>query len=242
MCTPHGRHGSNERTAPHDVHALEVLRAVLLEDRRVLHGVLVRAGGAVDVARVGVPRGRRVGLVVGDLALADDHVVREHAARGLVEADADRLFGDLEVRPALRPPRPDLDQRLLEAVQPDQRRVGLVVGARAVALDRVGLLGHVPLELHLGHAGGLRQHHLHAVAGRLEVADVDQPGLRRHPLAGERAAAGVTGDVGVVALRRTCAATRPSCTCRPSRASAAWAASPCSTDGACRPGCRAGPG
>ena len=136
----------------HDVDALEVLRAVLLEDRRVLHGVLVGAGRAVDVARVGVPRRRRVGLVVGDLALADDHVVREHAARRLVEADADRLLGHLEVRPALRPPGADLGERLLQAVQPDERRVGLVVGARAVALDRVRLLGHLPLELHLGHA------------------------------------------------------------------------------------------
>ena len=42
--------------------------------------------------------------------------------------------------------------------------------------------------------------HLDRVAGRLRVAEVDLAGLRRAPLAGERAAAGVGGDVAVVAL------------------------------------------
>src|SRR6202042_2041 len=69
----------------HDVDALEVLRTVLLEDRRVLNRVLVGARGAIRVTRAGVPWRRRVRLVVGDLALADHHVVREHAASGLVE-------------------------------------------------------------------------------------------------------------------------------------------------------------
>src|ERR1700759_1089061 len=62
--------------SPHDVDALEVLRPVLLEDRRVLDGVLVGTRRPVDIARTGVPRRRRVRLVVGDLALTDDHVVR----------------------------------------------------------------------------------------------------------------------------------------------------------------------
>ena len=75
-----------------------------------------------------------------------------------------------------------------------------MVGAGAVALDRVRLLRHLPLELHLGHAGGLRQDHLDAVAGRLAIAEVDLAGLRGDPLAGERPAAGVAGDVAVVAL------------------------------------------
>ncbi len=182
---------------PHDVDPLEVLGSVLLEDRRVLHRVLVGSGRPVDVARARVPRRRRVGLVVGDLALLDHHVVREHAARGLVEAAADRALGNLEAVPALGPARLDLLHRALEVVQRDQRAVGLVVGAGAVALDRVGLLRHVPLELHLGHVRGARQHHLDRVAGRLRVAEVDQAGLGRAPLTGERAAAGVTAHVRV---------------------------------------------
>ncbi len=40
----------------HDVDALEVLRSVLFKDRRVLYGILIRSGCAVDIARVRVPR------------------------------------------------------------------------------------------------------------------------------------------------------------------------------------------
>src|SRR6185503_18595313 len=48
---------------PHDVDALEVVRSVLLEDRHVLHRVLVRPRGAVAVARARVPGRRRVRVV-----------------------------------------------------------------------------------------------------------------------------------------------------------------------------------
>src|SRR5262249_47008809 len=48
----------------HDVDALEVVLGVLLEDRRVLHRVLVRARCPVDVADAAVPRGGRVRVVV----------------------------------------------------------------------------------------------------------------------------------------------------------------------------------
>ena len=75
-----------------------------------------------------------------------------------------------------------------------------MVGPRAVALDRVGLLRDLPLEVHLRHEAGLRERHQDRVAGRLQVADVDQAGLRGDPLARERAAAGVARDVAVVAL------------------------------------------
>ena len=75
-----------------------------------------------------------------------------------------------------------------------------MIGPGAVALDGVRLLGHVPFELHLGHVRGLGDHHLDAVPGRLEVAEVDQAGLGRAPLAGERSAARVAADIGVGAL------------------------------------------
>src|SRR5581483_9263581 len=48
----------------HDVDALEVVLGVLLEDRRVLHRVLVRARGPVDVTDAAVPGGGRVRVVV----------------------------------------------------------------------------------------------------------------------------------------------------------------------------------
>src|SRR4029453_11456665 len=73
----------------HDVDAFELLPGrVFLEDRGVLHRVLVRPGRAVDVARVRVPRRRRIRVVVRDLAVADYHVVREYAAHRLGEAAA----------------------------------------------------------------------------------------------------------------------------------------------------------
>ena len=75
-----------------------------------------------------------------------------------------------------------------------------MVGPRAVALDRVGLLRDLPLQLHLGHEAGLGQRHQQRAAGRLEHRQVDEAGLGRHPLARERAAAGVAGDVAVGAL------------------------------------------
>src|SRR5690348_9747745 len=48
----------------HDVDTLEVIRPVLLEDRRVLNRVFVWTRRAVDVARIRVPRSRRIRMVV----------------------------------------------------------------------------------------------------------------------------------------------------------------------------------
>src|ERR1700679_3715306 len=74
---------------PHDVDPFEILGTVLLEDRGVLHGIFIRPWRAVNIAWVGIPRSRRIGVVVGNLALANHYVVRENAADRLVEAAAD---------------------------------------------------------------------------------------------------------------------------------------------------------
>ena len=55
----------------HDVDALEFFGAVLLEDGRVLHGIFVGTGRAVDIARIGIPRRGRIGMVVGDLVIRE---------------------------------------------------------------------------------------------------------------------------------------------------------------------------
>src|SRR4051794_36970835 len=72
--------GVEAANGSHDVNALEIIRAILLEDGRVLHSVLVRAGRAVAVARAGVPGRWRIRMVVGHLAVFDHQMVREHAA------------------------------------------------------------------------------------------------------------------------------------------------------------------
>src|ERR1700741_3829628 len=84
----------------HDVNALEFLGAVLLENWSVLHCVLVRPRSTINVAWIRVPRRRRVGMVVGDLALADHHVMGQHAAYRLVEAATNGLLRNLEISPS----------------------------------------------------------------------------------------------------------------------------------------------
>ena len=48
-------------------------------------------GRAVNVARIGIPRRRRIRMVVGDLAVANHDVMRKHAADRFVESAADRF-------------------------------------------------------------------------------------------------------------------------------------------------------
>ena len=92
---------------------LKFSRPVLLEDRRVLHGVFVGPGRAVDVARIGVPRGRRIGMIVGDLAVANDDVMRKHAAHRFVETATDGFVGHFELGPGFRAAGMEFVQGLL---------------------------------------------------------------------------------------------------------------------------------
>src|SRR5579883_750771 len=96
-----GQAGVETAHGAHDVDTLEVVRPVLFEDRCALDRVLVGPRCTEDVARSSVPRGWRIGMIVGDLAAADDEVVRENTAHRLVEAAADGFVGYLEVRPCL---------------------------------------------------------------------------------------------------------------------------------------------
>ena len=91
-------------------------------------------------------------MVVGDLAVADHDVVRQHAAYRLVEPAADGLVGHLEVGPGPRPAGVQFLHRPFGEVERRCRGVGLEVGAGPVALDRVAPLGNLPLELDLRHA------------------------------------------------------------------------------------------
>src|SRR5207248_4567343 len=132
----------------HDVNALEAVRAILFEDRRVLHGILVGARRTIDVAHTAIPGCRWIGMVVGDLAVLDDHVMGKHTAHRLMEPAADGLLGYREIAPGLGVTGAYLVKRLLHTVQRNSSSVGLEVCARTVTLNSVTPLRDLPLELY----------------------------------------------------------------------------------------------
>src|ERR1700730_16851349 len=188
--------GVKAANCAHDVNALEFIRAVLLEDGCVLHRILIWARCAVDIAHAAIPGRRRIGMVVGDLAVLDDQVVRKHATHSFVEAAADGLLWYREFRPCPGMTGIYLCQRLVYTVERDSSGVGLEVGARAVTLDSVAPLRNLPLKLHLWLRGALGEPNLHAVSGGLDVAaQVYDTGQGCRPQASNSAAAGVQRQV-----------------------------------------------
>src|SRR5580700_9120262 len=83
----------------HNIDSLEFVRPVLLKNGGVLHRVLVRTRSAVDISWIGIPRRRRIRMVICDLAIFDYHVMREHAANRFVEAAANRFLRYFKLRP-----------------------------------------------------------------------------------------------------------------------------------------------
>src|ERR1041384_8729817 len=91
----------------HNIDALEFVGPVFFEDGRILHGVLIRPRRPVDVPRAGIPRCWRIGMIVGYLSVANDEVMRQHTAHGLVETAADCVLRHGEWRPRVSAPVPD---------------------------------------------------------------------------------------------------------------------------------------
>ena len=149
----------------HDIDSLEFVGAIFLEDRRVLHRILIRSRSAVAIARIGIPGSWRIGVIVGDLVILDHHVMRQDAAHRFVEAAADRFFGNLEVVPGPGAAGVQLCQRLLGKIECGGSGVRLEVSASAIALNGIAPLGNLPLELDLGERSCLGQIDFHAVAG-----------------------------------------------------------------------------
>jgi hypothetical protein len=94
-----GQAGVEAAYGPHDIDSLEVVRPVFLEDRRVLHRIFVRPRRPEGIARAGIPARGRIGMIIGDFPLANDHVMRQQAAHRFVEAAAQPFLGNLELRP-----------------------------------------------------------------------------------------------------------------------------------------------
>src|SRR5918995_847195 len=116
-------------------------------------------------------------MIVGDLAVPDHHVVREHSPYRLVEAAADGLVRYLELLEDLGFSRAHELERLLHEVDGLGRRVGYEVASRSAPLEGVGaLLRYLPLEARLWHGGGTWQVDLDAAARGLDVTGVHEPG------------------------------------------------------------------
>src|ERR1700722_5737064 len=101
----------------HDIDSLEFVRPVLLEDRGILHRVLVRTRSAVNIAGISIPGRRRIRMVICDLALLNYYVMREHAANRFVEAAANRFLRYFELRPGLGVSSVQLRKRLFHEMQ-----------------------------------------------------------------------------------------------------------------------------
>src|ERR1700730_6607297 len=140
---------------PHDVNALEFLRPVFFEDGSVLYRILVRPRSAINIAWIRVPGCRRIGMIVGDLALADHDVMREHAAYRLVEAATNGFFRNLEISPSPCSTGVQLLQRPLRKIESRGSRINLEVRAGSIALDRIAPLGNLPFKFNLRFRGGL---------------------------------------------------------------------------------------
>src|SRR5271170_6198134 len=116
----------------HDVDALEFVRPILFEDRRVLHRILVRARGSVNIARIGVPGRGRIRMIVCDFAVANYDVVREYSAHRFVEAAGNRVVRNFEVVPGFRPPGVQFRESLLGEIKRAASRVTLEVSPRPI--------------------------------------------------------------------------------------------------------------
>src|ERR1700733_823487 len=179
----------------HDVYTLEFIRPVLFKNRRILNRVFVRTGRAVEIARIGVPRGGRVRMIIGYLASPNHHVVREHTPDRLVKTATDRFLRHLERGERFRTPSMEFGHGSFREKHRGSPSVGWEIGPGAVSLNGVAPLGYFPFKLDFRLHSGLWQHDLDAVAGCLDVTDIDQAGQRGGPEPSNRTTARVECQV-----------------------------------------------
>src|SRR5262249_45112213 len=133
----------------HDVDTLELVWSVLFEDRRVLHGVFVRARRPVNITGAGIPGCRRVRVIVADLPVSNHNMVRKHASNSFVEAAANGVLGNFEFRPCFVVSGPDFVQSPLAEVKSSGSRIRLEIRSSAVAFDGIAPLWNPPFEFRL---------------------------------------------------------------------------------------------
>src|SRR6202046_360588 len=98
-----------------------------------------------------------------------------------VETATDGTLRYFEIGPGFGPAGVQFFERFFHKVQGGCGCVRLEVGASAVTFDGVTPLRNLPLELDFGKRHGLRQIYFYALAGGLDVADINDPGERRGP-------------------------------------------------------------
>src|SRR6266568_2672104 len=164
-----GQAGVKAAHRSHDINTLEVFRSILFKDGCVLYGIFIGTGSAVDITHTTIPRRWGIGMVVGDLAVLDDHVMREYATHGLVETTADGIlrYGEIIPRPGMTCPY--FCECLIYTVECNSSRVSLEVGSRTVTLNGIAPLWNLPLKLYLWLCGRLGQANLNAVTRSLDV-------------------------------------------------------------------------
>ncbi len=113
-----------------NVDAFEVVDAVFLEERGVLHRVFVGARHTVGIARTGVPTSWRIRMIIRDLAIANHHMVRQDAAHRLMKTAADRLGRHGVTHRGFGPSGMEIGQCPFDEIERRRRRIGLEVGAR----------------------------------------------------------------------------------------------------------------
>src|ERR1044072_3308735 len=121
----------------HNVYTFEVIRTVLFKDRGPLYSVFIRPRGAVDVARVGVPGGRRIRMIIGNLAIAYDDVMRQHAAHRFMESATNCFIGYFEFSPGVGSSGMQFGNGLFGKIERAGGRIGLEISTGAVTRDGV---------------------------------------------------------------------------------------------------------
>ena len=87
-------------------------------------------------------------MIVGDFALADDHMMRQYAAHRFVEPATDGFVGNLELVPSLGVASVQFLQGLFHEIERGSSGIRLEVGARAITFDGVAPLRDLPFEFH----------------------------------------------------------------------------------------------
>src|SRR4029077_15062309 len=119
------------------------VRTIVFKDRRVLHGVFVRPWCSINIARISVPWGGRIRMIICDLAAANDQVMRKNSADSFVKSATDSFIRNFERCERGRASSVHFCDCLLKEIVSAGRGIRLEISASAVALDRVAPLRNV---------------------------------------------------------------------------------------------------